>query len=62
MQIREWRSEVSGEWEMGRVVSEEWGEWSGGLRRCNQNRKVLGYKPTRRSGGLSDPTSFRGSR
>ena len=39
-----------------------WGEWPSGLRRCDQNRKVPGSNPTRRSAGLRDPTSLRGSR
>ena len=38
------------------------GEWPSGLRRCNQNRKVSGSEPTRRSAGLRDTTSPRGSR
>ena len=38
------------------------GEWPSGLRRCDQNRKVPGSNPTRRSAGLRDPTSLRGSR
>ena len=33
-----------------------------GLRRCDQNRKVPGSNPARRSAGLRDPTSLRGSR
>ena len=32
------------------------------LRRCYQNRKVPGSNPARRSAGLRDPTSLRGSR
>ena len=28
------------------------GEWSSGLRRCDQNRKVPGSNPTRHSAGL----------
>ena len=39
-----------------------WREWPSGLRRCDQNRKVPGSNPTRRSAGLRDPTSLRGSR
>ena len=39
-----------------------WGEWPSRLRRCDQNRKVLGSNPTRCSAGLRDPTSLRGSR
>ena len=38
------------------------GEWPSGLRRCNKTRKVPGSKPARRSAGLRDPTSLRGSR
>ena len=38
------------------------GEWPSGLRRCNKNRKVPSSKPARRSAGLRDPTSLRGSR
>ena len=38
------------------------GEWPSGLRRCSKNRKVPGSNPTRRSAGLRDPTSLRGSR
>ena len=38
------------------------GEWPSGLRRCYRNRKVLGSNPARRSAGLRDPTSLRGSR
>ena len=37
-------------------------EWPGGLRRCNQNRKVSGSNPIRPSAGLRDPTSLRCSR
>ena len=40
----------------------EWGEWPSGLRRCYKNRKVPGSNPARRSAGLRDPTSLRGSR
>ena len=36
--------------------------WPSGLRRCSKNRKVPGSIPTRRSAGLWDPTSLRGSR
>ena len=39
-----------------------WGEWPSGLRRCYKNRKVPGSNPARRSAGLRDPTSLRGSR
>ena len=39
-----------------------WGEWPSGLRSWDQNRKVPGSNPTRRSTGLRDPTSLRGSR
>ena len=39
-----------------------WGEWPSGLRRCDQNRKVPGSNPTRRSAGLKDSTSLQGSR
>ena len=39
-----------------------WGEWPSGLGRCSKNRKVSGSNPTRRSAGLRDPTSLRGSR
>ena len=39
----------------------KWGEWPSGLRRCNQNWKVPSSKPARRSAGLRDPTSLRGS-
>ena len=35
------------------------GEWPSGLRRCNQNRKVPGSNPTRRSAGLRGPTSLK---
>ena len=42
------------------TTSAIWGEWPSGLRRCNQNRKVLGSNHTRRSAGLRDPTSLRG--
>ena len=38
------------------------GEWPSGLRRCNKNRKIPGSKPARRSAGLRDRTSLRGSR
>ena len=38
------------------------GEWPSGLRRCYKNRKVPGSNPARRSAGLRDPTSLRGSR
>ena len=37
------------------------GERPSGLRRCNKNRKVPGSKTARRSAGLRDPTSLRGS-
>ena len=37
-------------------------EWPSGLKRCNKNRKVAGSKPARRSAGLRDLTSLRGSR
>ena len=37
------------------------GEWPSGLRYCSKNRKVPGSNPTRRSVGLRDPTSIRGS-
>ena len=40
----------------------EWGEWPSRLRRCYQNWKVPGSNPARRSAGLRDPTSLRGSR
>ena len=42
------------------MLSFRW-EWPSGLRRC-KNRKVPGSNPTRRSAGLRDPTSLRGSR
>ena len=35
--------------------------WPSGLRRCSKNRKVPCSNPTRRSAGLRDPTSLRGS-
>ena len=38
------------------------GEWPSELRRCNQNRKVPCSNHTRRSAGLRDPASLRGSR
>ena len=55
---------------MGKVIKNKrglelitnWEEWPSGLRRCDQNRKVPGSNPTRRSAGLRDPTSLRGSR
>ena len=40
----------------------KWGEWPSGLRRCDQNWKVPGSNPARRSARLRDPTSLRGSR
>ena len=43
-------------------LSKQAREWPSGLRRCDQNRKVPGSNPTRRSAGLRDPTSLRGSR
>ena len=39
----------------------EWGEWPSQLRRCSKNWKVPSSNPTRRSAGLRDPTSLRGS-
>ena len=36
--------------------------WPSGLKRCDQNRKLLGSNPTRRLAGLRDPTLLRGSR
>ena len=38
-----------------------WGEWPNGLRRCDQNWKVPGSSPTRRSAGLRDPALLQGS-
>ena len=34
------------------------GEWRSGLGLYNENQKVPGSHPTRRSTGLMDPTSF----
>ena len=34
------------------VIRRSWGEWPSGLRHCDQNRKVPGSNPTRRSAGL----------
>ena len=44
------------------VLVLSWGEWPSELTRCNQNRKVPGSNPTRRSAGPGDPSSLRGSR
>ena len=44
------------------ALSANGGEWPSGLRRCNQNWKVPGSKPARRSTGFRDPTSLWRSR
>ena len=54
--------EDSGTVALGRGALVTWGEWLSGLRRCSKNRKIPGSIPIRRSAGLRDPTSLRGSR
>ena len=46
---------------LGELRNEFLQMWASGLRHCNQNQKVPGSNPTRRSVRLRDPTSLRGS-